>query len=131
MRKVEQPTVVVIDDNYLFLGAVTTYLTDQGYDAQPVLSRSLTPEEMVLRVQLMNPDVVITGVRNRDNTDEHDTSGILLAQALAAAGVPTIVNTTPEYESLVVESGYQFANKELGGRALLPIIELLLGDSTE
>lgn len=111
--------VIVMVDNYKPLMDSYAWLFKPGnpfenYAFIPIVSGEVSAAEIQAKVLEANPSLVITGVRNECDTDDMDRSGLIMAQALIAQGLPVIINSASNYSQEAGEIGATFFYKRRG-----------------
>lgn len=113
-----EPTVVLVDNNQQYLDSLRYLLEKFGLQIITLNSTGQSVAEVLALISQSSADAVVTGVRNEDDRDQFDQTGIELARALAKKGTPVIVTSTSEYADDLRREGITFVNKGAGGRVL-------------
>ena len=117
----EERKIVIVDNHndwgesladYLRLTSQDQILQALNLVIEVIDSTGLTEEQMLTEVLKHEPRLVITGVRNRDNTDEHDNSGITLACDVARQKIGAFVVSNSQYKEAVEQLRLVFFDQQ-------------------
>lgn len=98
------------------LDATQFFIEREGFIFTPILSGEITSDEILARIQELEPpaSIVLTGVRNMNDHDYFDISGLNLARKLKAEGRKVIVFSSPDYKGDADRLGIPFVGKAEG-----------------
>lgn len=123
----ENITVALVDNSASYLEARAALLASEGLTVIQFLSNADNYRSLAQEIAASNPDVVVTGVRNVNDRNSYDSSGISLAHALQALGIKVIVNSSEEYRAQAIESDLPFVSKGDGYSGIVIAILQLMG----
>lgn len=122
--------VVMVDNDLSLIELQREIFQRSGLELTPILSGEITLEEILARIKELNPDIVLTGVKNRDDAAIFDESGIDLAAILSSQGRRVMIYSyDPSYKRKADRLGIPFACKMNGPLDVIEKIKELLETS--